>query len=198
MNARRRLLAILLAAIAVGPAVSSWAQKPQKKVLVIHSRRRDTEFSIVADQRMPGLLDQGMGRKVDYYSEHIDANRFSEEKYKGTFSDYLARKYRGVHFDLVIATHQLAFDLVSSYRNKLFPNTPVVYLTEDRGIQQDVLRTATELVDRPPDDLLHALRKPPAADRRFDRRDIVTTQRRVLPAAQDLLDEERVAIRVAM
>jgi signal transduction histidine kinase len=144
---RRRLLAILLTATSIGPAVSSWAQGPQKKVLVLHSRARDTVFSIVADREMPLLLDRAMGSKVDYYSEHIDATRLPEAQYKTAFGDYLRLKYRSSRFDAVIATHQLAFDFLTSDRKELFPDAPIVFLTEDRTARQ-IPNSAGVVVER--------------------------------------------------
>jgi hypothetical protein len=77
-----------------------------------------------------------MGSKVDYYSEHIDATRLPEAQYKTAFGDYLRLKYRSSRFDAVIATHQLAFDFLTSDRKELFPDAPIVFLTEDRTARQ--------------------------------------------------------------
>jgi hypothetical protein len=69
------------------------AADPQKKVLVVYSTRRDTQFSTVGDQTLPRLLERGLGTKADYYAEYIDAARFPEAQYKDAFRDYLALKY---------------------------------------------------------------------------------------------------------
>jgi len=93
-------------------------------------------FSILADREMPRLLDRGVGSKVDYYAEHMDAGRLPDPQYQISFRNLLELKYRGVRFDVVIAAHQLAVDFLRAFRAELFPDTPVVYLTEDRGVSR--------------------------------------------------------------
>jgi hypothetical protein len=129
-----RLLAawILIAGVYAPATEIAWADEGQKKVLVLYTTRRDTQFSIIGDQTMPGLLDRGLGAKVDYYSEYIDGARFPEEQYKGAFRDYLALKYHDARFDAIITTHALAFEFIQANRDQLFPNTPVVFFRGQR------------------------------------------------------------------
>ena len=41
-------------------------------------------------------------------------------------------KYRGIRFDLVIAMQDVAVEFVNRNRDSLFPDTPVVFLANDR------------------------------------------------------------------
>ena len=121
---------LLLSSAGVCPEVAR-ADSVQKRVLVVYTTRRDTQFSIAGDQTLPGLLERRLGSSVDYYSEHIDGARFPEPEYSQAFRDYLQLKYRNNHFDVVIATHSLAFDFLQANRDSLFPNTPVVFFTDN-------------------------------------------------------------------
>ena len=106
----------------------------QKKVLVVYSTRRDTQLPTVADRELPRLLEQGLGSRPDFYSEHLDAARFPEAQYQAAFRDYLRLKYKGTRFDVVLAVHRLAYEIVSSARDEVFPGTPVVFLARDRAV----------------------------------------------------------------
>jgi len=133
MRAARTAWVLLAWLSAAAPAVAAPVDGAQKRVLVVYSSRRDTELPTLGDREMPGLLAQALSVKPDYYSEHIDGARFPEVQYQEAFRDYLRLKYRGIRFDVVIASHKLAYDVVTSVRAELFPDTPIVFLTQDRS-----------------------------------------------------------------
>lgn len=110
------------------PAASAGTQDGHKKVLVLYSTRRDAQFSIVGETQLPRILDLGLARNLDYYSEFIDLTRFPDPAYKLAFRDFLRQKYQGVEFDLVIAMQDPAVELVGAYRDSLFPGVPEVFL----------------------------------------------------------------------
>ena len=64
---------------------------------------------------------------VDYYSEYIDQARFPDTAYQAAFRDFLLLKYKNVRFDAVIAIQDAALELVSSARNELFRDSPIVF-----------------------------------------------------------------------
>src|SRR4051812_8062424 len=131
------ILAILMALM---PARAS-ATNERKQVLVLFSMRRDTQIATIGDREMPRLLERGLSRKIDYYSEYIDAGRFSDAHYQTAFRQYLALKYGGSRFDLVIAMQEIAIDFVSRCRDELFPDTPVVFQALRRPVRHDVNAT---------------------------------------------------------
>ena len=123
------VLACAFAAIASFlPAASAYAPVEHKRILTLHATRRDSEFAIIAESRLPQLLDVGLGRNLDYYSEFIDQTRFPEAGYEAAFADYMRRKYQDVQFDLVIAFQDPAVDFVERHRTVLFAGTPEVFL----------------------------------------------------------------------
>ena len=108
------------------PAPSS--EEQHKQVLVLYSTRRDGEFSKIGERELPRILDVGLGRGLDYYSEFIDSARFPDLSYQVGFGDFLRLKYRGIRFDVVIALHDVAIEFVNRNRDSLFPGTPQVFL----------------------------------------------------------------------
>jgi signal transduction histidine kinase len=125
---------VLLAVASAGiTAPSTLRPGPQKRVLVLYSTRRDTQFSETGDRLVPRLLAQQFANPPDYYGEYFDAARFPDHRFEQAFRDYLALKYRGAHFDVIIAMHALAYDFAAAHRDELFPGTPLVFLSEDEA-----------------------------------------------------------------
>jgi signal transduction histidine kinase len=123
----------VLAAIVVlaqfAPTRSADAQSEHKRVLVLHSSRRDARISIVAESELSRSLDVGLARNLDYYAEFIDLSRFPESVYKEGFLEFLRLKYQGVRFDLVIALQDQALEFLNEHGDTLFRDTPAVFLT---------------------------------------------------------------------
>jgi signal transduction histidine kinase len=122
------LTLILTLAAALGAAGAAWADG-QKQVLVLYAVRRDAQLAVIGDRDLPRLLEQGLPQGIDYYSEYIDLPRSSDPDYQDGFRDFLAVKYRGIRFDLVIAVLDPALEFVRNTREELFPGTPIVFLS---------------------------------------------------------------------
>jgi signal transduction histidine kinase len=100
----------------------------QKQVLVLYSTRRDAQVAILGDRELPRILEQGLGKSLDFYSEYIDLGRFENPDYRAAFAEFLRLKYQGQRFDLVIAIQSVAVDFASRRRDELFPGTPLVFV----------------------------------------------------------------------
>jgi signal transduction histidine kinase len=112
------------------------AQTDHKQVLVLYSTRRDAQFSVVGESELPRMLDVGLGRNLDYYAEFIDVTRFPDRAYRQGFRDFLQLKYSGVRFDLIIALQNVAVEFLNDFGHPLFPDTPVVFLTNSPGTKR--------------------------------------------------------------
>jgi signal transduction histidine kinase len=123
-------VAFVLLASTLLPPQAVRGEEPQKRVLVIYTSRRDTQFSSLGDQLLPELLEQGLGSKVDYSAEYLDPPRFEEPQYARAFRDYFQLKYQGTRFDAIVTTHSLALDFVTANRAAMFPGTPVAFFTD--------------------------------------------------------------------
>ena len=145
---RRSLLAVGLVLCA---SLDVWADG-QKDVLVLYATRPDASISLVGDRELPRLLEQGLGQRVSYYSEHLDLARFSDRRYQSAITDFLRLKYADRKFDLVIAMHEIVLDYLGGTRKQLFADTPVVFfsntsstarLPNSTGVITDVNLVAT-------------------------------------------------------
>ena len=81
----------------------------------------------MVDRELPRILADGLGEPLDHYSEYIDLARFPDPAYQVGFRDFLAVKYAGHHFDLIVAIQDVAVAFVTRNRDDLFPGTPVVF-----------------------------------------------------------------------
>jgi signal transduction histidine kinase len=109
---------------------TAWAAQRQKEVLVLYSTRRDAQIVVVGDRELPRILEKSLPEGLDYYSEFLDQARFAQSEYREAFRDFLASKYRGRRFDLVIAMGELPLAFVVSNRDDLFGDTPLVFFAD--------------------------------------------------------------------
>jgi len=125
----RWLLAFVVASHAWADIASAAVQ--QKHVLVLHSNRRDALIALLIDSEIPRLVEAGLPRRLDYYSEYIDLPRFSDAGYQAAFFEFLRLKYKDVHLDAVVAIQDSAIGFVLRTRDRLFPSTPVIFLANE-------------------------------------------------------------------
>ena len=78
---------------------------------------------------MPKLLAEGLGERVDFYSEYFDFVRFPRPEYESAYLDFLRLKYKERRIDLLIVMGDVAMDFMSRNRDVLFSGTPAVFYT---------------------------------------------------------------------
>jgi signal transduction histidine kinase len=123
------LLAVALTACVLAPLASAQDANRSKQVLVLNSARQNEQFYVVSEREMPRLLTEGLGDGVDFYAEYFDVGRFPHPDYETVYLDFLRRKYKERHLDLLLVMGDPAADFVSRNRDVLFSGTPVVFYT---------------------------------------------------------------------
>ena len=132
-RARRVVLAFIAAFAAMTGAGGADQESPdQKRVLVIHSTRRDSLITEAAERILTEHLDAAFGVRLDYYAEYVDPARFPDSDYAG-FASYMRRRYPDLKADVVIAIEDSAIEFVSRNRESMFAGTPIVFFTRDGG-----------------------------------------------------------------
>jgi len=106
------------------------AIQDQKEVLVVYATRRDAQIVTIGDRELPRILAGAIPEGVDYYSEFIDQARFARRDYQTAFFNFLASKYGGRQFDLLIAMGDVPLEFLAGARDKLFTRTPLVYFSD--------------------------------------------------------------------
>src|SRR5262245_28836051 len=124
---RQTALWVTLAASLPGSVASAQDADRPAQVLVLNTSRQTEQFSQVSEREIPKLLADGLGQRIDYYTEYFDANRFPHPQYETVYVDFLRQKYKGKHFDLLLLMGDVAMDFVSAHRDELFSGTPAVF-----------------------------------------------------------------------
>ena len=123
---RCRLLA-LLAFVCARPVHADSSPDRAKQVLILYETRRTAQLVVITDREIPNILNNSSPQGVDYYAEFIDQVRFRQRDYQRAFGEFLMSKYKGQHFDLLIAMGDNALEFVNGTRAELYPATPVVF-----------------------------------------------------------------------
>jgi PAS domain S-box-containing protein len=118
----------------------------QKKILVLYTDRRDLPSTGRVDDAHRIVLTEGLGSRLDYYSEYIDLIRFEDPKYQAALQEYLHTRYSEVRLDAVIAASTAVLDFVTANRD-LFGDAPIVFAANEkvpRPPNSAGIRTKTE------------------------------------------------------
>ncbi|MDD4953153.1 MAG: response regulator [Desulfovibrionaceae bacterium] len=117
--------AALLAALAA-PIFGRAEESGPKRVLIINSYHQGYAWS---DRIMDGIrsvFEEQLPR-AELSVEYLDAKRYPPEQTYPAFSALLAEKYMARPPDLVMTTDDAAFNLMLDLRERLFPETPLVF-----------------------------------------------------------------------
>jgi len=144
MSALRRVsFGLLLLVLAAGPLDATDAQR----VLVVHSFGSTappfTTFAVAFET----ALVSTMGHHVDLDEVSLDMARFARPELEGPFVQLLQKRLQAWPADLVVPIGSPAAGFVASYRERLFPDTPILYAGIDpRTVPPDALRRNATVV----------------------------------------------------
>ncbi|MFH2093016.1 MAG: ATP-binding protein [Pseudomonadota bacterium] len=105
--------------------VQSWAEE-KKRVLILHSYHQGNKWT---DDENSGILEVlGHNRPgFQIETEYMDTKKIADDQYFTQLFEIYTRKYKKIHFDVIVSTDDNAFFFLRNYRDKLFPGTPVVF-----------------------------------------------------------------------
>jgi signal transduction histidine kinase len=95
-------------------------------VLAVHWSAENFPGTAQTDAIIRKVLLSRSHVPVDYYAEYLESDRFPNASV--ALRDYIRRKYRGRHIDVVIANADPALQFVLQNRKTLFPDAPIVFL----------------------------------------------------------------------
>ena len=105
--------------------------------------------SALVEKSVQQVLQQGLPT-VEFYAEHLDANRFPEERHYRLFREYLQEKYAQNPPEVIVAFLITKFELAGRLPAELFPGIPVVVgaLTEEEVPREGFGNHVTGVVQR--------------------------------------------------
>ncbi|MEN6321756.1 MAG: PAS domain S-box protein [Syntrophaceae bacterium] len=115
---------LLLLLMAVPAEAESPAQKNQ--VLIINSYHSDLSWT---DSIMNGIRDAfaRSGLDIQMSAEYLDARRYPDPEKTKKIQELLISKVEATRPDLVMVSDNVALNFILEQRNRLFPDTPVVF-----------------------------------------------------------------------
>ena len=161
-----RLLLFVVVIFLLAQTISSYAQKPVRRVLVIN------DFSSTSS---PGiaLLDEAIATglettpyQIELYNENLESTLFSDDASQRRIRDWFAQKYSSRKPDVIITVGPASLRYMLESHESSFPNTSIVFCGTTREMLQnrklDLHVTGVFGIVQPEKTLLAALKLQPA------------------------------------
>jgi PAS domain S-box-containing protein len=132
---RRAQFSVILAIAAVAfLGLKNAAADEPKRVLLVHSFGSTAPPFTVESTAFETELVGMMGGSVDLDEVSLDMARYPDRDMQEAIVDYLQKRHAKWHPDLVVPIGSPAAIFVATYRDRLFPETPIVYASADRRL----------------------------------------------------------------
>lgn len=98
----------------------------KKHILLLHSYNPSMSWERNIDKAVDDFLEPQKNGYI-IHREYMDTKRIFTKKYLDDLKKLYALKYKKIHFDLILASDNNAFDFLRKNRNKLFGDVPVIF-----------------------------------------------------------------------
>ena len=135
-KARRTKFFLVVLTFAIIPFLftpNASAAEP-KRVLLVHSFASAAPPFTVESMAFETELVQKMGERVDLDEVSLDMARYADRDMQEAIVDYLQKRQAKWRPDLVVPIGAPASIFVANYRDRLFPETPILYASADRRL----------------------------------------------------------------
>ncbi len=132
-GARNSLCFVAIAALAFLGLKNAAAAEP-KRVLLVHSFGTASPPFTVESTAFETELVGKMGDRVDLDEVSLDMARYPDREMQEAIVDYLQKRRAKWQPDLVVPIGAPASIFVATYRDRLFPETPILYASADRRL----------------------------------------------------------------
>jgi signal transduction histidine kinase len=98
-------------------------------VLILHSNQQPTPAQVIVDSTLRKVIPEELKRPVELYSEYLDDEWVSIQKYGPLQAQFLQSKYGDRNIRVIVANALPALQFAAKFRDVTFPGVPVVHLT---------------------------------------------------------------------
>lgn len=128
---KQRLIFVWLISMCIGIALffnDSFAEQgvSPHRILFINSYHRGFLWSDGIEDGIQETL-KSYKQPVDLYIEYLDTRRFPDSNYLSSVAEMFISKHSKTVYDAVIVSDNPAFDFAVKYREKIFPNSPIIF-----------------------------------------------------------------------
>src|SRR4051812_41542014 len=124
------LCALLLAATT--PRASAAEGERPRRVLMVHSFGSSAPPFTTHSTAFESTIKHELGTAVDLDEVSLDMARYAQPDMEQAFAEFLGKRIAEWQPDLVVPIGSPAGRFVAKFRDKLFPQTPVIYTGMDR------------------------------------------------------------------
>jgi signal transduction histidine kinase len=104
------------------------AAEEEARVLMLYGLDPYLPPMLAMDKAMRASLASESGRRVVFFSESLDSQRFAMEPLEPEITALLARKYSALRVDVVVAVSRTALDFFERHGEQLWPGARVVFV----------------------------------------------------------------------
>ena len=124
-------LCAVVCLIVTGGAHAADETEPAKRVLMVHSFGSTAPPFTTHSTAFETTLTQEMGKRIDLDQVSLDMARYAQPDMEEPFVEFLLKRLAKWQPDLVVPVGSPAGRFVAKYRDRLFPQTPVIYTGMD-------------------------------------------------------------------
>ncbi len=121
-----RATLLLLVLFAADPLAAQAQEQPLRHVLFLNSYQQSMSWSQNILQAVYDELNPDQNNIV-LHTFNMDTKLVFNQQYIEQLAAFLEVKFTGFDFDLIMASDNNAFDFLKNYRDRLFPEVPVVF-----------------------------------------------------------------------
>ena len=117
-----------------GLATRTYGAEPQRPwhVLMVHSFGSSAPPFTTHSTAFEATIKKELGTAVDLDEISLDMARYAQPDMEDAFADFMAKRISEWQPDVVVPIGAPAGRFVAKFRDKLFPNTPIVYTGMDK------------------------------------------------------------------
>lgn len=119
-------LCLALSVFLPGESAEAQSEKPKKNVLYLNSYHNGYRWSDAILEGVRSVLDES-AYKIDLQIEYLDAKKYDFESVTNMLVPLFEQKFRGDTFDVVMVSDNDAYQFALQYRDRFFPDTPLVF-----------------------------------------------------------------------
>lgn len=124
-TAARRLVVLMV--ICIGAASSPHAADEEARVLILNGTDPYLPAYLAIDSAMRSTLASETGRRISFFSESLDAQRFPVQPLEPEYVALLSDKYRTLRIDVVVAVSLPALEFFKQHGEQLWPGARLVF-----------------------------------------------------------------------
>lgn len=120
------LLGLIAAVFLWGASAHAQSEKPKKNVLYLNSYHNGYQWSDSILEGVRSVLDES-NYKIDLQIEYLDAKKYDFDSVTSMMVPLFEQKFHGDTFDVVMVSDNDAYQFALQYRDRFFPDTPLVF-----------------------------------------------------------------------